>query len=47
MCIRDSALAAEYSAQIDAQLAALDAALTEDLAELNQAIRAADLAPIA
>ncbi|MBK8796025.1 MAG: glycosyl hydrolase [Anaerolineales bacterium] len=41
------ALAAEYSAQIDAQLAALDAALTDDLAELNQAIRAADLAPIA
>ncbi|HAJ37835.1 MAG TPA: glycosyl hydrolase [Chloroflexi bacterium] len=41
------AIVEHYATQIDAQIAALDAALTTDLAALNQAIQAAALAPIA
>jgi hypothetical protein len=36
-----------YSAQIDAQLAALESTLREDVARLNQAIQEANLPPIA
>lgn len=40
------AIVEHYSAQIDAQLSALETALSEDLAKLNQAIQEANLAPI-
>ncbi len=41
------ALVDHYAAQIDAQIAALEMALSTDLAALNLTIRAAELAPIA
>ena len=41
------ALVDHYATQIDAQIAALEMALSTDLAALNLAIRAAELAPIA
>jgi hypothetical protein len=40
------AIVEHYSAQIDAQLAALEAVFSEDLAKLNRAIQEANLAPI-